>query len=336
MRRGNYKPVFGNRIQVKPESMKNLLAPLGQKQEHTANTWVPIIMNVLKETSGPLPSPTPTPTPTPAAFNCEWSAITAQWNYNTNDWDECQAVPMITPTNTPTQSLTPSTTPSNTPTPSSTSAIVQGYESIFDAANYSSGTYWNSQTGGLRFALFNGPQKINDYGGMISFDGVNDYGISLSGSSQYNLIPSTSDWTLELWYVWSGGNPSYLPNVMLRDGGFPTADDDFVDGRDVFNQYLRYIIDGVGIATTDVMGLGVPEQVVYTYSGGTMYVYRNNTLIDQATQAYPFVQAQSTYIAFTPPDSAIVDYGIIRTYPFALTPAEISTNWNATKTRYGL
>jgi hypothetical protein len=88
MRKGNIRRVFGNKISVRPEDLNNLLRPLSQKKGHRANTWVPIIMNVPEETSGPAPSFTPTQTIT--------------------------QTPTFTPTNTPT--LTPTIT--LTPTPS--------------------------------------------------------------------------------------------------------------------------------------------------------------------------------------------------------------------------
>lgn len=98
MRKGHIRRVFGNRIPVKPEDLNNLLRPLGQKTGHRANTWIPIVMDVPEETSGPVPSFTPTATQTPTPTN----------------------TPTFTPTNTPTSTITPSPTytPTLTPTAS--------------------------------------------------------------------------------------------------------------------------------------------------------------------------------------------------------------------------
>jgi hypothetical protein len=124
--------------------LEEALRPLGQKMHDTH--WV---ANVYKEPqSSPIPpsptptnttTPTPTPSSTPVLVDCTWSGTTAEWSYNTNDWSECQPVPVVsqtptstqtptmtvTPTNTPTQTITPTETPTNTPTETPTETPTQ-------------------------------------------------------------------------------------------------------------------------------------------------------------------------------------------------------------------
>lgn len=340
----SYRPVNGVPVYPKrQDSIKELLLPLSEKTSK-GNVWRPILnqpVNVLKTTPTPssvTPTPTPTPSTTPAAFDCAWSAITAQWNYNSNDWSECQPVPQITPTLTPTNTQTPTTTPTNTPTPSSTSTITSGVVDIFDAANYTSGQYWNSQLTNRRFTLYNSPTKISSYGGMISFDGVNDYALSNVSDIPRTIIPSTSDWTLEFWYTFITGSTSFLPVVMFRDGFTPpsTSTTNFVDGRNASNNRLYYLFNGTAYGPTDVMTQGTPEQVVYSYSGGTVYIYKNGSLIETQAVSYTWDNGRQSSLSWNGVDRTQCDWGLIRTYNFALNSSQVTTNFNSTKTRFGL
>ena len=99
---------------------------------------IPVWQSVLsvQPDSSPVPPSSPTPTPsitpstTPVLVDCTWSGTSTTWENNTNEWNECQPVPVVsqtptstqtptmtvTPTFTPTQTITPTETPTNTPT----------------------------------------------------------------------------------------------------------------------------------------------------------------------------------------------------------------------------
>lgn len=90
-------------------------------------TNTPTISETPTQTPSQTASPTVTPSPTesPLPIDCLWNTTDEFWSGNTNQWQQCQDVPVsptpsVTPTNTPTPSLTPTQTSTVTPTPSIT------------------------------------------------------------------------------------------------------------------------------------------------------------------------------------------------------------------------
>jgi hypothetical protein len=279
-------------------------------------TWW-TIGSVQQQTSGPVPSPTNTPTNTVTPSPTE--------------------TPSVTPTFTPTQTETPSQTP--TPSPTTPPQPVSGFVDYFDAADYVSGTTWDSQTTSLTFELFNNPTKISTNGGMISFDGVDDYALSKVGANLTTLIPNSSNWTIEAWYTVFTGNPAFVPTIIIRDGEqTPPAvgpTNNFVDGRNIFNVELRVFLNG-NQSVGPILTLGTPIQIVYSYSAGTMTVYVNSVSVHTMTNAFTRSATRGTYLSMNGVDRSEVDFGIIRTYGSALTSAQVLQNFNADRNRFGL
>lgn len=124
-------------------------------------------------TVSPTPQPTPsvTPTSSPLPQDCVWNTTNELWENNTNLWNDCQDVPVASPTPsvtatatmTPTPSITPTITTSVTPTltptvtvtstvtptPSSTPSAfspnqISNLQYWFDAASGSSVSSWTN------------------------------------------------------------------------------------------------------------------------------------------------------------------------------------------------
>jgi hypothetical protein len=336
----SYRP--SNQISIKKRDFnyEEALRPLGQKMHDTF--WV---ANVQKDAiPSPPVSPTqtptnsPTPTSTPPPVNCTWSATTAQWNYNTNEWDECLPVPQITPTQTPTISLTPSisstpqVTPTTTITPSPSQPGTGGYIDYFDAAFYDGDGYWDSLTTNKSFRLINSPTYISDFSGMISFDGVNDYGVS-----DAQIIPNTAAWSIEFWYRFNSASCSYSVNRMFTDGRLGSSNtSNFIDARDCFGN-ARWEFDGIADAPGIGYGVAVPAQVVYTYSGGTVEVFLNGVnKYSDSGYAYTWDVNRLNMLTTNDVNKCAVDFSIIKTYGFKLTSTEVLNNFNQLKARFGL
>lgn len=308
----SYRPINQIPIKKREFNMEEALRPLGQKMHDTH--WV---ANVYKEpqTSPVPPTPTPTQTPTPTLTQ----TVT------------------VTPTFTPTQTETPSQTP--TPSPTTPIQPVSGFVDYFDAAFYTSGNTWDSQTTSLTFELFNNPTKISTNGGMISFDGVDDYALSKVGANLTTLIPNSSNWTIEAWYTVFTGNPAFVPTIIIRDGEqTPPAvgpTNNFVDGRNIFNVELRVFLNGTQ-SVGPILTLGTPIQIVYSYSAGTMTVYVNSVSVHTMTNAFTRSATRGTYLSMNGVDRSQVDFGIIRTYGSALNSAQVLQNFNANRNRFGL
>ena len=285
------------------------------------------------------PTPSPTPTATPVSFNCDWTGITEQFGYNTNDWSDCQPVPVVspssTPTNTPTPSVTrtPDVTPTSTPTPTPSRPATGGFIDYFDAATYEGDGDWNSLTTTNRFRLVNSPAKISDFGGMIQFDGVDDYGISNA-----QLIPGFYDWSMEFWYRFQSASCSYSQNNMFVDGRLATANSiNFRDNRDCFgNLGWQFTVGSSGTSINP--GVNVPAQVVYSYSGsGNLEVFVNGSLIySDSGYTHSTNINRLNLLATNDANKPAVDWAIIKTYPFALNSSQVLDNFNQLKSRFGL
>ena len=226
-----------------------------------------------------------------------------------------------------------------------------------DAGNLASypgsGTTWRDITSGLSFTLTNGPTYSTSNGGYFTF---------VAASSQYaqstTSLPSMSNFTIEAWH--------YFTNVNTGVGAAIVTE--VYDAS--LNSSLNYVIPGIGgagstisgnkIACTsfispnwqppNVSGYTLPTsnawyQIVGTYDGSNFKTYVNTTL--QVTNAYsgtaPFSGGQGINLMKrwdknASPGNAFWGgrLAIVRMYSTALTQAQITTNYNANKARFGL
>lgn len=185
-------------------------------------------------------------------------------------------------------------------------------------------------------SLINGPSSNYINKGVILFDGVDDYG-SITNT---NSLRPTTELTIELvikavtttagWNHLFGINPysSYSPLIFLETGG----------------QLIRalHFIDGVEYRcnTNETISTSVFKHVVFTFKPGdairsyfngvasTASSIPNGTLSYNTSNAYLVATAGASW-----PN---VQYGLIRMYNRALSQSEISQNYQATKTRFGL
>jgi len=222
-----------------------------------------------------------------------------------------------------------------------------------DAANYTGSGPWTDMISNLSFTLTNGPTYSTSNGGYFEF---------VAASSQYaqstTSLPSMSNFTVEVWH--------YFTNVTT--GTYPAIVTEVYDNT--LNNSLNYIIPGIGgagstisgnkIASTsfispnwqppNVSGYTLPTsnnwyQIVGTYDGSNFKTYVNTTL--QITNPYsgtaPFSGGQGINLMkrwdkLANPGNAFWGgrLAIVRMYSTALTQAQITTNYNANKARFGL
>ena len=243
--------------------------------------------------------------------------------------------PSVTITRTPSISVTP------TPTPSAGSSIItSGLVLNLDASNASSypgsGTTWtdlsdNNNTG----ELVNGPTYSSNNGGYIILDGNNDY-INVPNNSTLN----SNITTVSVWFQYSTVN-NYYGTLISK-----------ADATGTYNGWNIYIYNNVinaqikgNPATTDIPGTTISTNVWYnitlvSVSGGTSYLYLNNSLLNSRnTVSYTVTTSQPLRVA-----RAIDTFwtyfggniGQIIQYNRALNSTELTQNFNATKTRFGL
>jgi hypothetical protein len=220
------------------------------------------------------------------------------------------------------------------------SGLVLNLDAGVSSSYSGSGTTWTDISGsGNNGTLTNGPTYSSANGGSLVFDGSNDYitvpdnsSLDLSGDKALSCWVymgadssgcgiagkmSSSVYGMALAYGWSGNgfqaiawNSVNSPNIskdISRDIGkwvYITA---------VQNGSTRWIYawDGMGVRSS-------------SYSGGT-HSWNNNVGF--------YVGCQSFLSSFVPSNTRISQVSI---YNRALTAAEISQNFNATRGRYGI
>ena len=226
---------------------------------------------------------------------------------------------------------------------SAATIVTSGLVLNLNASNASSypgsGTTWtdlsnNNNTG----ELVNGPTYSSNNGGYIILDGNNDY-INVPNNSTLN----SNITTVSVWFQYSTVN-NYYGNLISK-----------ADPSGTYNGWNIYIYNNVINAqikrnpgpgdTTDISGTTISTNVWYnitlvSVSGGTSYLYLNNSLLNsQNTVSYTVTTSQPLRVA-----RAIDTFwtyfggniGQIIQYNRALNSTELTQNFNATKTRFGL
>ena len=195
------------------------------------------------------------------------------------------------------------------------------------------GGLYNGSGGNI---LINGPTFNTSNGGNILFDGVDDYG-SIANSA--SLRP-TKELTIEMvvkavsttagWNHLFGINPytSYSPLIFLETGG----------------QLIRalHFIDGVEYRcnTTQSISTSVFKHCVFTFvPGDAIRSYFNSvasTIASIPNGSLSYNTSNAFLFGYVGANWPNIQIGSIRVYNRALTQAEISKNYEATKSRFGL
>jgi len=202
-----------------------------------------------------------------------------------------------------------------------------------------SGTTWFDLSGNSRnFTLINGPVYSSVNSGVISFDGTNDY-------AELNYTLPNNTITVMVWYysgIFSG--QSDLDSLIANDNaGGPGFDirrrtDNTFQLIDWFASSATLVVATVGSIANNSWYL-----VVYTYDGSRYETYLNNTKTNDAAVTGPRnTIAQTIHIANEPffgsgGVRALAGFvSEVRILNRALTDTELTTYYNATKSRYGL
>lgn len=231
--------------------------------------------------------------------------------------------------------------------------ITNGLILNLDAGNNSSyngsGTTWTDISGNSNNGtLINGVGYSSTYGGGLVFDGVNDYVATNDTSFRFG-----NQFTLSVWFYWNGvNNVDYnvligkrqnvtynfnqysfhvAPNRVLeffvmKDGG---------TGADQFS--LTYTLPATAGVINACIVMDVNAQKLYVNNinvssltknlTGHTYNIPNRTMLIGASND----NTGTTFVA--PFNSNIYK---VNAYNRSLTGTEITTNFNATKTRFGL
>lgn len=243
--------------------------------------------------------------------------------------------------------------------PLSPIAVSSGLQLYYDpATGYSgSGTSLTDLSGNnYTGTIVNSPSYTGGTGGYFTYD---------SGSSQYIRSPnmassfnSTSAFTVEVWYApnytvqGAGGtvlteNGTTDPATGWRYSMFEHRKAPF--GSLAYDYAAVYTGSVTAVNPTATFNNNVWRQQILTYDGTNGRIYTNGTLglTKAATRMTPWSQGWTEYYLMmgagcvTQQSGAGTNYftgkiGIVRAYNRALTASEITTNYNNTKSIYGL
>jgi hypothetical protein len=317
--------VFGTQITVPGGGAASGNATLIQSASTQWNFGIPVYVSLsINEAVTPTPTPTNTVTPSITPTNTPTNTVT----------------PSITP------SITPTLTPTITPTPSGTPLpVLSNLALYYDPSNSSSysgtGTTVNDLSGnGLNGSMSN----ISFTSPYFTYNGTNS---TVSVADNTSLEPGTGDWTIEVWVYYSVIAGSSRAIMSKTDNGGLAANWSY--GMRTAANGITYM--EVGNGTTSVTS---PS---YTVSTGQWYqivgVWTNvasNSIelfvngVSQGSNSHSFtsVKNSSNPLYFGSYNGGEYSQwfngrmGITRIYNSALTSSQVSQNFNANKSKYGL
>jgi len=196
-------------------------------------------------------------------------------------------------------------------------------------------TWYNVISGGNNGTLTNGPTFNSANSGSIVFDGTDDY---CSFNIDSSLITNAGEMTFNVWYKYT---TSTQDTSLLEIGGNYQNWSLYWDA--VAKTILTFSITGSygnRVQSTTNTRTGAWFNSCGTYSSASTKIYTNGVL--EGTIANQTLLSQTgVKEGRIAADSGTVNYmggnvAIVQIYNRALTQAEITQNFNATKSRYGL
>ena len=217
-----------------------------------------------------------------------------------------------------------------------------------DAADYTSGT-WNDRTVNGNNATINGATWSSTDGGIFDLDGLNDT-ISIPHNSSLSLTTAGQK-TIQVWVKFDALpalNAQGQPVFGKLSSGF--AFDGYWGGLFSNTGNTRVVTNGAAtqrITTSTTNPISINTWYLYTFisqitsTSNTTKVYINTTEVSSTAHGSDTINESNTlYLGFigTGVSSPYLNgkIGACYFYTSGLSAADISTNFNATKSKYGL
>ena len=216
--------------------------------------------------------------------------------------------------------------------------VENGLVLALDAADKNSykgsGTNWKDLSGNsYNGTLTNGPTFSNTNGGVINFDGTDDY------VDCGNVLASLTNLTLECFVKFGTQSTSYngiISKTLSNANGYEIRTAGYTSTTTTAQ--FRYVGDN-GSPDFGALTNGVWYHLVATGILGLQLVYINGSIYNSGTYAgTPSANSNSLVIGKLAYAGlyANMSMGYARIYNRALTATEVLQNYNATKTRFGL
>jgi hypothetical protein len=255
---------------------------------------------------------------------------------------------IIVPSTTPTSTETPTPTITPTPTPSISSLVSDSLFLKLDATNYTSGT-WLDETDNGNNATINGATWLSTDGGIFDLDGIND-NIQIPHSSSFSLTSGTQK-TIQVWVKFdtlpalnAQGQPVFgkLSSSFAFDGYWGGLFSNTGNIRVVTNgSAVQKITNSTSnpIATDNWYLYTFISQITSTLNTTKVYINETEVVTTQhGTDGYN--ESNPLYLGYigTGVSSPFLNgkIGACYFYTKGLNVTEISQNYNATKSKYGL
>lgn len=236
------------------------------------------------------------------------------------------------------------------------SIVTDGLVFYVDAANENSypgtGTTWSDLIVGSQGTLTNGPTYSSDNGGIIDFDGSNDY--TTFGNIDQAKLEYNQDFTISFWFKSSSSVTTPTDFVSFRETGGDTEGWVLRNRTSTDNNSLFFIYDqGTNAAsyitaTGNHVFWGTDWHMVTLVHSGTMgdtdlTVYKNGSAVSMTVTSSSTVTGNPDYTAGQTLElaaqSGISRYADCRfsnfsIYHKALSASEVLQNYNALKNRF--
>jgi hypothetical protein len=210
-----------------------------------------------------------------------------------------------------------------------------------DAGNPSSypgsGSTWTDLAGsGITTTLYSSPTYSSANGGYLTFN---------PASSQYAQTSASlsllTKFTIEVWTYYTASTTGQLPCILTEvfTGGAINFFLGTLTGVTAPTLQFGFYNGAFNIASSTTLPSAGWYHLVGTFDGSTINLYVNNVLtLTQANTQTPTCSGSGIRLMrrWDNPDYWGGNLAIVRIYGLALTAGQVSTNYNASKTRFGL
>jgi hypothetical protein len=222
--------------------------------------------------------------------------------------------------------------------------VTDGLVLCLDAANlnsYVSGsTIWRDiSRGGNNGTLINGPTFNSANGGSIVFDGVDDY-VNLGNPSSLNI---TAEITLSVWVKIPSYNTGVFSDIITKGISFGGSNASYFisiinDGRISWEIVTDSNVRRQRIVSADNAAAynGLWTNFTGTYDSSRLTLYINGILFSTALFDLSPIRVRTGDVTIGGTRYLDGKVSNVVIYNRALSAQEITQNYNATKTRFGL